>query len=126
MREYNISTNLVRTIEQPYDKAKRAVQMSSSMGEWFITIVGVRQGCLLSPTLINIFLERIMSPIPTDYMHSKPLPKLVGSPASSPSPVPPHPLSVPPTPQNTYNSVVSVSDHFILIYNSKFCCDRKQ
>ena len=60
-RKYNISANLVRTIEQLYDKARSAVQMNGSIGEWFRTTVGVRQGCLLSPTLFNIFLERIMS-----------------------------------------------------------------
>ena len=60
MRKYNISANLVRTIEQLYDKATSAVQMNCSMGEWFRTTVGVRQGFLLSPTLFNIFLERIM------------------------------------------------------------------
>ena len=38
-----------------------AVHMNGSIGEWFRTTVGVRQGCLLSPTLFNIFLERIMS-----------------------------------------------------------------
>ena len=61
MRKYNISANLVRTIEQLYDKATSAVQMNGSIEEWFRTTVGVRQGCLLSPTLFNIFLERIMS-----------------------------------------------------------------
>ena len=35
--------------------------MNGSIGEWFRTTVGVRQGRLLSPTLFNIFLERIMS-----------------------------------------------------------------
>ena len=61
MRKYNISANLVRTIDQLYDKATSAVQMNGSIGEWFRTTVGVRQGCLLSPTLFNIFLEWIMS-----------------------------------------------------------------
>ena len=55
MQKYNISANLVRTIEQLYDKATSAVQMNGSIGKWFRTTVGVRQGCLLSPTLFNIF-----------------------------------------------------------------------
>ena len=61
MGKYTISANLARTIEQLYDKATSAVQMNGSIGEWFRTTVGVRQGCLLSPTLFNIFLEQIMS-----------------------------------------------------------------
>ena len=60
MRKYTIGANLVRTIEQLYDKATSAVQMNGSIDEWFRTTVGVRQGCLLSPTLFNIFLERTM------------------------------------------------------------------
>ena len=37
-----------------------AVLFNGSTGEWFRSTVGVRQGCLLSPTLFNILLERIM------------------------------------------------------------------
>ena len=42
------------------DMAQSAVLFNGSTGEWFRTTVGVRQVCLLSPTLFNIFLQRIM------------------------------------------------------------------
>ena len=51
---------LIRASKNLYDKAQSAVLFSGSTGEWFRTTVGVRQWCLLSPTLFNIFLERIM------------------------------------------------------------------
>ena len=35
--------------------------MNGNTGEWFRTTVRVRQGCLFSPTLFNIFFEKIMS-----------------------------------------------------------------
>ena len=60
MRKYNINASITRAIENLYDKAQSAVLFNGSTGEWFRTTVGVRQGCLLSPTLFNIFLERIM------------------------------------------------------------------
>ena len=61
MRLYNINDNLIRIIEFLYNKAASAVHNDSNIGEWFQTTIGVRQGCLLSPTLFNIFLERIMA-----------------------------------------------------------------
>ena len=67
MKKYNISTNLIRVIKNLYDKATKAVLFNSSIGDWFRTTVGVRQGCLLSPTLFNIFLERIMTDALEDH-----------------------------------------------------------
>ena len=49
------------------NKATGSVFFDSSIGDWFRTTVGVRQGCLLSPTLFNIFLERIMADALEDH-----------------------------------------------------------
>ena len=40
--------------------SSRAVLWNSQLGYLFKTTVGVRQGCLLSPILFNLFLEKIM------------------------------------------------------------------
>ena len=67
MKKYNISTNLIQVIKNLHNKATSAVLFNSSIGDWFRTTVGVRQGCLLSPTLFNIFLERIMTDTLEDH-----------------------------------------------------------
>ena len=64
---YNINTNLINVIESLYSKATGAAYSNGSVGEWFRTTVGVRQGCLLSPNLFNIFLGRIMTDALEDY-----------------------------------------------------------
>ena len=67
MKKYSISTNLIQIIRNLYDKATGVVLFNSSIGDWFRTTVGVRQGCLLSPTLFNIFLKRIMTDALEDH-----------------------------------------------------------
>ena len=69
MRKY-INASIIRAIENLYDKAQSAVLFNGSTGEWFRTTVRVRQGCLLSPTLFNIFLERIMCEALDDHESS--------------------------------------------------------
>ena len=60
-KNYNICANLIRVIKHFYDTANSAVFFDDNMGDWFRTTVEVRQRCLLSPTLFNIILERIMT-----------------------------------------------------------------
>ena len=67
MRLYNINDNLIRTIECHHDKSTSAVYHDNNIGELFRTTTGVRQGCLLSPILFNIFLERIMADALEDH-----------------------------------------------------------
>ena len=67
MKLYNINANLIKVTESLYSKATSALYYNGSVGEWFRTTVGVRQGCLLSPTLFNIFLERIMTDALEDH-----------------------------------------------------------
>ena len=41
MRKYNISTSIIRAIENLYDKARSAVLFNGSTSEWFRTTVGI-------------------------------------------------------------------------------------
>ncbi len=61
MSKYNISPNLVTIIQNLYDKATSAVLHNGATGDWFRTTICTRQGCLLSPLLFSIVLERIMT-----------------------------------------------------------------
>ena len=61
MMKYNIGFNLARVIKHLDDKAISAVIGNGSIGDRLQTTVGVQQECLLSSTLFNIFLERIMT-----------------------------------------------------------------
>ena len=54
MRLHNINANLIRTVEPLSDKATSAVYHDNNIEEWFPTSIGVGQGCLLSPSLLNI------------------------------------------------------------------------
>ena len=67
MEKYNVNARLIRVIKNLYDKATSAVIFNSSRGGWFRTAGGVRQGCLLSPALFNIFLERTMTDALEDH-----------------------------------------------------------
>jgi len=50
----------VRSIVQGHHE-RRTVRVDEDLSEWFITISGVMQGCVLSPLLFNILLEVVIA-----------------------------------------------------------------
>ena len=53
--------HLTELIKELYEKAVTKVMTGNGQfSEWFKTSVGVRQDCILSPIMFNVFLERIM------------------------------------------------------------------
>ena len=58
LRSFNIEEGLVQAIQALGANSSSAVLLNSQLGEFFKTSVGVRQGCLLSPILLNLFWRR--------------------------------------------------------------------
>ena len=56
MRKHTTNACIIQAIKNLYNKAKSAVWFNGSTEDCFRTTVAVRQGCLLSQTLIDIFL----------------------------------------------------------------------
>lgn len=61
LKHYNIPPELCVLIQSLYGQAVSAVRVGADVSEWFPQTVGVRQGCLLSPDLFNLFLEHVLS-----------------------------------------------------------------
>ena len=68
LRSFNIEEGIVGTIEALYNSSSSAVLLNNQLGEFFRTTVGVRQGCILSPALFNLFLENIMQETLMDHV----------------------------------------------------------
>ena len=60
LRSFGIDESIIQVICALYKQANSAVILDNEIGGYFRTAVGVRQGCLLSPVLFNLFLENIM------------------------------------------------------------------
>jgi len=61
MRLLGYEDKIVRLLEALYKDTMSAVRVDGDLSEWFITISGVMQGCVLSPLLFNILLEVVIA-----------------------------------------------------------------
>ena len=65
MEELEIDGKDMRMIKNLYWEQKAAVRLHGELGDWMEIQKGVRQGCILSPDLFNLYSERALSKIKT-------------------------------------------------------------
>ena len=58
--EYGVKGKLMRAIRSLYEGSEACVIVGGMLSGWFPISQGVRQGCVLSPWLFNVFMDRIM------------------------------------------------------------------
>ena len=63
LRSKGVDKVLVELVEYMYNQSKCAIIVNGKISEWFKVMTGVRQGCPLSPSLFNLFLELIMKDV---------------------------------------------------------------
>ena len=60
MHKMGFPTHIILLIKALYDQQKAAVRTSYGLTEWLEIGQGVRQGCIISPHLFNIYADAIM------------------------------------------------------------------
>ena len=60
LRDIHLDGRDLRLIQNLYWNQKAAVKVEDELSEWQEIRMGVRQGCVLSPDLFNIYSEMIM------------------------------------------------------------------
>ena len=73
LKSFNIEEGLAKTIEPLYENPSSAVLLNSQLWDLFKTTIGVRQGCVLSPILSYLFLEKFMQKTLHDHHTSIPI-----------------------------------------------------
>ena len=60
---YGINGKLLAAVQSLYERSEACVRVCREEGEWFRVRVGLRQGCVMSPWLFNVFMDGVMKEV---------------------------------------------------------------
>ena len=60
LKEMGIPDHLICLLRNPYAGQEATVRTRQGTTDWFQIVKGERQGCMLSPSLFNLYTEYIM------------------------------------------------------------------
>ena len=60
LRLYGNGGRLLRRVKSLYVASKACVRVGNEVSEWFPVRVGLRQGCVMSPWLFNLYIDVVV------------------------------------------------------------------
>ena len=60
LRLYGIGGRLLRGVKSLYAGSKACVRVGNEVSEWFPVREGLRQGCVMSPWLFNLYIDGVV------------------------------------------------------------------
>uniref|UniRef100_A0A8C8DHP6 ribonuclease H n=1 Tax=Oryzias sinensis TaxID=183150 RepID=A0A8C8DHP6_9TELE len=60
---YGIDGSLLEGVKSFYRNSRACVRVGNSMSEWFPVRVGLRQGCVMSPWLFNVYMDGVVKEV---------------------------------------------------------------
>ena len=60
---YEINGKLLKVVQSLYERSETCVRVCREEGEWFRVDVGLRQGCVMTPWLFNVFMDGVMKEV---------------------------------------------------------------
>ena len=60
LRVYGVGENLLKAVQSFYIDSSACVQVGNYVSEWYPIDVGLRQGCVMSPWLFNVYMDGVV------------------------------------------------------------------
>ncbi len=61
LKQSGVSQKFLQAIQSLYKDVKCSVKINGHHSEWFNVSVGLKQGCLISPMLFNLYIDDLIS-----------------------------------------------------------------
>ncbi len=63
LRLYGLGGRLLKGVKSLYMSSRGCVRLGNGVSDWFPVLVDLRQGCVMSPWLFNVYMDGVISEI---------------------------------------------------------------